>query len=158
MPDGALRILSIGLLALLYLFFLRSMRAVWVETKPTARAPQPNAPRPAAGAAGSSAAKRGSTKKPPALVLIEPVALKGQRFALAAEMTIGRAAGCAIVVDDNFASGVHARVFSNGGKTLAEDLGSTNGTQVNGEPLTGPRVLKRRDRITVGTYVFEADW
>lgn len=155
MPDGALRILSIGVLALLYLFFMRSLRAVWVETRPTPPRAEPKGPAPQRGE-GRQANKQ-QKKNSPALLLIEPAARKGLRFDVLEEMTIGRSPGCNIVVEDTFASGVHTRVFRSGGKILAEDLGSTNGTFIDGERISSPQVLGRRQRLTVGKHVFEAD-
>ena len=65
---------------------------------------------------------------PTQLKVVAPPEMVGLRFDLAEEMTIGRAAGCQITLDDTFASQVHARVFRRDGQLYVEDLGSTNGT------------------------------
>jgi len=73
------------------------------------------------------------------------------------ELTIGRAPGCHVsVADDTFASSLHARVFGRDGGVFVEDLGSTNGTYVNGARLAGPTVLRPGDQVQVGNTVLEA--
>ena len=80
----------------------------------------------------------------------------GGSFRLADELTIGRAPGCAVPLPaDNFVSSVHARVFRQDGDYWVEDLGSTNGTLVNGRKMTGPEPLRRGDRVQVGRTVLE---
>jgi pSer/pThr/pTyr-binding forkhead associated (FHA) protein len=58
------------------------------------------------------------------------------------------------VADDTFASSLHARFGRDGG--CSSDLGSTNGTYVNGARLTGPTVLRPGDQVQVGNTVLEA--
>jgi pSer/pThr/pTyr-binding forkhead associated (FHA) protein len=150
-PESLLAILKLCALALLYLFFLRVIRAVWAEVAP-ARATA--APAPAA-----KAPRRPSGRKPAkggdSLLVVEPREQKGQRYALDGEVTMGRAAGCTITLADNYASQHHARVFRRDDALHVEDLGSTNGTYVNGTKLTSPMPLKRGDRVKVGATVFE---
>ena len=71
------------------------------------------------------------------------------------EMTLGRAGGCAIVINDTFASQLHARVFRRDGVVFIEDLGSTNGTFLNRKPVHGPETVQVRDRIQIGNVVLE---
>jgi pSer/pThr/pTyr-binding forkhead associated (FHA) protein len=150
-PEPLLAILKLCALALLYLFFLRVIRAVWAEVAP-ARAVA--APSPAA-----RSQRRPSTRKAAkggdALVVLEPKEQKGQRHAITDELTMGRAAGCTITLDDNYASQHHARVFRRDEVLHVEDLGSTNGTYVNGGKVTNATPLKRGDRVKVGATVFE---
>ncbi len=88
------------------------------------------------------------------LVVIEPKIRKGTAIGLANEVTFGRSAGCTISVpDDNFVSQVHARVYTTGPDVIVEDLGSTNGTYVNGNRITGTVTLRPGDRIQFGTTV-----
>jgi pSer/pThr/pTyr-binding forkhead associated (FHA) protein len=87
---------------------------------------------------------------------MEPGEARGTSFALDGELTIGRAPGCAVALpSDTFVSQVHARVFRRGDDYWVEDLGSTNGTSVNGRKLDGAVPLRRGDRVQVGRSVLE---
>lgn len=147
MPDGLLGALKLCLLALLYLFFLRVIRAVWAEVKGPKLKPakEPKAPKP------SKVDKRLPTE----LVLTAPKARKGTRYPLAPEMTIGRAPGCSIPLDDTFASQLHARVFMVDTTPYVEDLQSTNGTTVNGNRISTQVRLGKGDTISIGSTVLE---
>lgn len=162
MSEQLLTLLKLCLLVLLYLFFLRVLRAVWAELRapvPTAApaaAPVSNrAARKAARASGAPArpSRRGGTPK--SLRVIEPAAQKGRTFPLGDEITVGRAAGCSITLDDTYVSQIHTRVFTREGKILVEDLGSTNGTYLNRAKVQGPMVMQRGDRLQVGSTVME---
>src|SRR5438093_1962208 len=75
------------------------------------------------------------------------------------QLTIGRDSGNEIVINDAEVSRRHARLTFQGGKYVLEDLGSTNGTFVNGQRLAGPRVLKSGEVVSFGeqiVLVFEA--
>jgi pSer/pThr/pTyr-binding forkhead associated (FHA) protein len=154
-PEQLLTILKLCLLALLYLFFLRVLRVVWLEV----REPQAAAVRPSTAAAATIAKPRRREKRAPRgptrLVLHSPPELAGTSHTLTAEMTIGRAPGCTIAVEDGYVSSVHTRVFGRDGQWLVEDLGSTNGTYLNRRKVTGPSTLRVGDRIQVGNAEFE---
>lgn len=66
------------------------------------------------------------------------------------EHTVGRAAGCDIVVRRQTVSRLHARVVREGPRYLLRDAGSANGTFVNGQPVTGDHLLSNRDAIGLG--------
>lgn len=163
MSDQLLNLLKLGLLVLLYLFFARVLYAVWSEvrlpragsTAPATAAPTgpPTAaptPLPAAGKR-----RKGSVGR---LVVIAPKAQKGLTYSTAVELVIGRAPSCAISLpDDTFVSQLHARIHPDEGRVLVEDLGSTNGTFLNGNRLTRPETVHRGDRIQVGSTVLEAE-
>jgi predicted component of type VI protein secretion system len=75
------------------------------------------------------------------------------------QITIGRDSVNEIVINDAEISRRHARLTFQGGKYVLEDLGSTNGTFVNGQRLAGPRVLKAGEVVSFGeqiVVVFEA--
>ncbi|NWG08088.1 MAG: FHA domain-containing protein [Chloroflexi bacterium] len=75
------------------------------------------------------------------------------------QMSIGRDSTNDIVINDAEISRRHARLTFQGGKYVLEDLGSTNGTFVNGQRLAGPRVLKAGEVVSFGeqiVLVFEA--
>jgi pSer/pThr/pTyr-binding forkhead associated (FHA) protein len=88
--------------------------------------------------------------------VLEPRVRKGAAYPIGSEVTLGRADSCAIgLPDDSFASQLHARVFLRDGVVWAEDLGSTNGTHVNGARITAPTPLTIGDRLQVGSTIFE---
>jgi hypothetical protein len=64
--------------------------------------------------------------------------------------TMGRADSADILVEDPFASSVHARIFARNGFMYVEDMGSTNGTYLNGRQLRKPEQLKPADTIRIG--------
>jgi hypothetical protein len=159
--EQLLTILKICLLALLYLFFLRVLRAVWVEIREPARAdaaavaaPAPVAPAPAP--APPPEPKRSRRRhRLTQLTVLEPSEQRGRTYPLGNEITLGRAAGCQVTLDDTFASQIHARLFARDGQFFVEDLGSTNGTFLNSSKVGGPQVLKRGDKLKVGSTVME---
>jgi hypothetical protein len=75
------------------------------------------------------------------------------------EMFVGRDLSNDIVINDPEISRRHARLFQQGNSYVLEDLGSTNGTFVNGQRLMGPNVLRPGDTVTFGermSLVFES--
>jgi len=154
-PDSLLTILKFCLLALLYLFFFRVLRAVWVEVSGRQAMVTPNAAPPQAGrswgAAAAAAPQKGSRLK-----VVEPADRRGRTYELADELTVGRAVGCQITLDDDtYVSQLHARVFRRDGQLFVEDLGSTNGTFLNRRKVSSPAPLKRGDRLQMGKTVLE---
>jgi pSer/pThr/pTyr-binding forkhead associated (FHA) protein len=69
------------------------------------------------------------------------------------QLTIGRDSTNDIVINDAEISRRHARLTFQGGKFVLEDLGSTNGTFVNGQRLAGPRVLKAGEVVSFGEQI-----
>lgn len=155
MDEQLLTILKLCLLALLYLFFFRVLRAVWAEIRGPKLAVA--SPRQAAAPAATAKAVKKAERKalPVQLAIVEPAALKGRTYPLAEELTVGRAAGCQVTIDDTYASQIHARVFSRDGQLFVEDLGSTNGTFLNRQKVHGPQAFRRGDRLQVGNTVLE---
>ncbi len=151
MPESVLTILKFCFLALLYLFLYRVVRVVVNEMKaPVSTAP----PKPTRTAAPAPDRSRG--RGPQQLKILEPPARRGETFTLHDELTVGRGGGCGIVLDDTFVSQVHARVFRRDGDVWVEDLGSRNGTLVNGQPVTAAQRLRRGDTVQFGKTVAEA--
>ncbi len=69
------------------------------------------------------------------------------------EIAIGREAGSEVFVDDVEVSRQHARLMSQFGDYVLEDLDSTNGTFVNGQRITGQRILKPGDTVFLGENI-----
>jgi len=77
----------------------------------------------------------------------------GVAYDLSRGATLGRG-DVEIKLDDPFASSQHARISQQGHVFVIEDLGSTNGTYLNNEPLNGPQPLRPGDRIRIGDCEF----
>jgi hypothetical protein len=77
----------------------------------------------------------------------------GIAYDLSGGATLGRG-DVEIRLDDPFASARHARISRQGHVVVIEDLGSTNGTYLNEQPLTGPQPLHSGDRIRIGDCEF----
>ena len=151
---AVLRVLQWGVIALIFVFFLRVIRAVWVEVSPapfrktrSERRQEKIAARPA-----PTEPKR----KQLFLRVLEPEAHQGETFDLDDELTIGRSPGCGVPTpDDIYASTVHARLFRQKDQLWVEDLGSTNGTYVNSERISQAHRLGKGDVLQAGSTVFE---
>lgn len=146
MSHGFLQIVRYFFLALLWLFFIYAARMALVDSRRQRR-------EAALAAAGAE-----DPRKPAPVVLrvLEPAEHRGRNYEVADELTLGRSPACVVVLEnDTFASSVHARVFRQDGDVFVEDLGSTNGTYVNGERLAAPTQLKRGDHLKVGSTVLE---
>jgi hypothetical protein len=119
-------------LGLLYLFLFRIARALVGDLRAAAREP---------GAELGRLVVLASPGGEPA---------EGTSLALDAIATIGRDVNNAIVVEDQFVSAEHAILTFRGRAWYVEDLGSTNGTYVNGSPVEGVTPLGFGDVIQVG--------
>lgn len=161
MSEQLLNILKLCLLALIYLFLVRVVRAVWAEVAVPAPADAGRRPRrrgaTVAPAMPAPAPARGRKTRgtPTELVAVEPPDQVGRRYPLGDEITVGRAAGCQVTVDDTYVSQLHARVFTRDGQLMVEDLGSTNGTYLNRVKVAGPMGMQKGDRLQVGNTVLE---
>ena len=156
MSEGLLTILKFCFLALLYLFLFRVVRIVRLELKP-AKLPAPAAPVGAEPlAAAPATGKKDRKARGGQLYLLDPPGRQGEVYPLDDEITVGRAPGCVVVLDDDtFVSQVHARLFRRGRETYVEDLGSTNGTLVNGERISEVTRLRRGDQVQFGSTLAE---
>ena len=83
------------------------------------------------------------------LLVAQEGLLNGQRWALRNRLIIGRDASCDIVVADRQVSRRHARLTPTPNGILLEDLGSKNGTNRNGEPLSDSVILLDGDSIQI---------
>lgn len=75
-----------------------------------------------------------------------------QDYDLTSEATVGRADGNELVLPEGGVSRRHARFFIDGDQVAVEDLGSANGTYVDGERIDGPTVLGPRAQVVIGDY------
>jgi pSer/pThr/pTyr-binding forkhead associated (FHA) protein len=142
--------LQFGFLVVLYLFLLWVVRSA---RRDLVRGQEP--------AVAEHDADESRPDREPALDLsagvepqLEVVAAMGYEpgtvFDLSEGVTLGRAGSADIHVEDPFASSVHARIFARNGFMYVEDMGSTNGTYLNGRQLRKPEQLKPADKIRIG--------
>lgn len=88
---------------------------------------------------------------PARLVITSPPPMRGTTFVLSGErIVIGRGARSDLQVPDSFVSQCHAAVSRRGERTMLEDLGSKNGTLVNGRTVSVPQTLRHGDVIGFG--------
>ncbi|KFJ00689.1 FHA domain containing protein [Bifidobacterium porcinum] len=115
-------------------------------------------PTPAAPSAGRSSAPTPRQSAQPTLLVVIDGPLAGSSVPLGnAPITLGRAASNTVVLDDEFVSSHHARVYLDptAGSWVIEDLGSTNGTVVNQRRISAPMVLPARVPVRIGATTFE---
>jgi pSer/pThr/pTyr-binding forkhead associated (FHA) protein len=148
--------LKFGFLAVLYLFLLWMARSALKDLRRTERAPvgaQVPAYEEATGlhTAAAAIADGGTPKLRVATAAGLPA---GAAFDLTDGALLGRGDQADIVLEDSFASTSHARLMPHGEVIVLEDLGSTNGTYLNGEPLRGAQPLHAGDRIRIGDSEF----
>jgi hypothetical protein len=156
MTDQVLNALKLLLLALIYLFFARVLWAVWSEVRTPVMPTGGGAPDAVAGAGRRKRRGGGAVKGVPTFVVIEPRQHRGSTYTLSSVLTIGRLEDNDIVItNDSFISSHHARIEVRPEGTWVVDLGSTNGSFVNGHRLTGERSVRKGDRIQVGSTVLE---
>jgi pSer/pThr/pTyr-binding forkhead associated (FHA) protein len=89
---------------------------------------------------------------------VEPAAEAGATFPIDDEVTLGRGGGCTVpLAFDTFVSQVHARAFDRDGTLWVEDLGSRNGTFVDGTQVHEAVRVAKGARVQVGETVLEVD-
>ena len=153
MSELALTLIRLGFLALLWAFVLITVFVLRRDLK------QPADARPIATRSGRPAkAPRTEKAKAPKASKVKGTKLVVTEGPLAgtvvpldgAQVTIGRAPDSTIVIDDDYASSRHARVYSSEGTWVVEDLGSTNGTWIERTRITTPTVLPVGAPLRVG--------
>lgn len=171
-------LLTIGkylFVALVYLFALMVFRGMMRELSRTSHAPQRRSVRPVKTSAPPPPAptrKPAGVAPPPAqapqpapappeqsrLLVIKAAEGNeglGPEIALSAAVTFGRSADNSVTLDDRYVSGEHAQIYLREGRRFLLDLGSTNGTLLNGRPVEGEVELGDRDQISIGQTVLE---
>jgi hypothetical protein len=148
MSEQVLTVLKFCVLALMYLFLAR---VVWVVGREMRGSPAPA--RVAAPVPQARAARKGWH-----VVVVEPDSERGRDQWIEGEATIGRGGGCTISLPaDTFVSQVHARVVERDGQLFVEDLGSTNGTFLNGKQVAKTARLRKGDQVQIGSTVLRAE-
>ncbi len=141
---------------LIFLFFLRVVRAVFVEVRPAGPTRAQRRAQRRADDEDRRPLRETRSRHQLRLEVIEPTEREGTVYDLDGEVTVGRSNGCGIPTTyDAYSSTVHARVYRSGGQVWVEDLGSTNGTFVNSERISQPSRLAKGDILQIGATVFE---
>jgi pSer/pThr/pTyr-binding forkhead associated (FHA) protein len=163
MNQLTLDLIKLAFLAVLWLFVIAAVGVVRTDlfdqpasqrsqrraAKQQARRSQPTGPiRPVKPARQGRAAPR--------LLLVTGGALAGTSIPLAQQqITIGRAADATLVLNDDYASTRHARIFPQNGEWIVEDLGSTNGTYLDRQKVTAPTPVPLGVPVRIGKTVLE---
>jgi hypothetical protein len=135
-PALFLGILKIIFLALLYLFLWQVARAIWAHV-------------------GSGAETERRRRAGADVVIVHSDDQAGLRFAVRGGVVLGRSSDADIVLADPYASDFHLRFGTENGDVIVNDLGSTNGTYVNGRRISSPVTLSRGDAVQVGKTIME---
>jgi pSer/pThr/pTyr-binding forkhead associated (FHA) protein len=113
-------------------------------------------PEPAPRAAATVAAPRPAPEVPPPVLVGREGGFEGQRITVEGDLLLGRE-GADVLVDDPEVSRQHALVRPLDGSLEITDLGSVNGTYVNGERIHDPRRLADGDVVTLGRHTFAVE-
>lgn len=149
--------LKFGFLAVLYLFLLWMARSALRDLRGStaAEAASSQGMEDATGMHVAAAGLGGVSLGAPRLRVESAAGLRGgAAYDLSDGAVLGRSADSDIPLEDSFASSAHARLVPQGDTMVLEDLGSTNGTYLNGEPLRGPQPLHVGDKIRIGDSEF----
>jgi hypothetical protein len=141
--------LKFGFLAVLYLFLLVIARSALKDLRRTVV--------PAPDATGFHAAPAfEAPRAADAWLVVERGGdlEAGTRYDLIGGLSVGRSKDADVQIEDRYASGLHARVFSREGRFFVEDMNSTNGTLLNGATLQGEAELIDGDTIQIGDTEF----
>ncbi|MGH6656599.1 MAG: FHA domain-containing protein FhaB/FipA [Actinocrinis sp.] len=161
MTGLTLTLMKLGLLALLWVFVLFSLAVIRTDLFGGAgsriRAARPGTRPVSGGVPMGQTASRPRRGGVPNRLYVTGGSLAGTSVPLGTQqITLGRAHDSTIVLDDDFASSRHARIFpDSSGQWVVEDLGSTNGTYLDRTKLSGPTPVPVGVPIRIGKTVLE---
>ncbi len=148
MSELTLTLIKLGFLALLWMFVLSVLSVIRSDlfgAKVAAAAAPVPSPKPV------KQAKQKKRRGQPGSIAIADGPQSGVSAPLDGEpVTIGRGSDCQIRLDDDYSSTRHARIFLSDGQWWVEDLGSTNGTYLDGQRLTRPLQAEIGGSIRIG--------
>jgi hypothetical protein len=167
MSELTLTVIRLGLLALLWIFVFSVVGVLRGDLygtrvltrskpKPLRRPAREPVVTPSAGTAPVPKQSRSAAKRIPTALAVTEGSLAGTTLSLMdAGVLLGRNPECTLVLDDDFASGRHARIFRRDGGWFVEDLGSTNGTYMGSSRLTEPTPVEVGSTLRIGKTIFE---
>lgn len=136
MPAVLLTVLRLIFLALVYLFVWQVARSI-------------------AGHLGSQPGRRGHRTAVRSLVVVRSESQAGLKVAVKDAVVLGRDAQADVLIEDPYVSDMHVRLVAKDGRLTLHDLGSTNGTYVNGRRITTAIALDRGDAVQLGKTILE---
>jgi pSer/pThr/pTyr-binding forkhead associated (FHA) protein len=142
--------LKFGFLAILYLFLIWVVRSSFRDMAKKGREPQHEAM-----SSPQDGAHSAQGFNPRLVVNAAEGHRPGTAFDIGGGVTLGRSPRSDVCVEDPYASSMHARLFRRGEFVYVEDMGSTNGTFLNGEAVRSPKRLGTRDVIRIGDTEYE---
>jgi hypothetical protein len=156
MSELSLTIIRVAFLAVLWLFVIAAIGVVRTDllgpATPGRRGRSRQAPVRQARPAKPQRPGRGS----PRFLVVTAGALKGTSLDLSQQqITLGRANDATLMLNDDYASSRHARIFPQDGQWIVEDLGSTNGTYLDRQKVTRPTPVPLGVPIRIGKTVLE---
>jgi pSer/pThr/pTyr-binding forkhead associated (FHA) protein len=159
-----LTLIRIGFLAVLWLFVIAAIGVIRTDLfgqssrssrRRAETVPQPQPP-PRATTPRPKAKPARPSRQTPQQLLVTAGSLAGTSLGLTdQQITIGRSGDATLVLSDDYASTRHARLFPQDGQWLVEDLGSTNGTYLDRQKVTGPTPVPVGVPIRIGKTVLE---
>mgnify|MGYP006277171235 CR=1 FL=1 len=151
MSELALTLLRIGFLVALWVFVIVTIIVLRRDLRQPAEA-KPTSTRPVKPPKPPKAPKAPKPVKTKGLSLVVTEGpLAGTVVPLGTEqVTLGRAPDSTLVIDDDYASSRHARIYPSEGAWFVEDLGSTNGTWIDRSRITSPTVLPAGTPLRIG--------
>jgi pSer/pThr/pTyr-binding forkhead associated (FHA) protein len=153
-----LTLIRLAFLAVLWLFVIAAVGVVRTDmfgSAVTARRQARRVPRARPAAAPKPPRASGSRSVPQRL-LVTAGPLAGTTLGLSdQQITVGRANDATLVLNDDYASTRHARLFPQDGQWIVEDLGSTNGTYLDRQKVTRPTPVPVGVPIRIGKTVLE---
>lgn len=157
MNELTITLLRLGYLVLLWLFVYSVVRVLRHDLYGTRITTRKGSHEAGVGTvtAPAPAAPAQSKNRPTRLVVSEGP-LRGTTLPLTSSaILIGRAPSCTLVLDDDYSSSRHARIFPSGDQWVLEDLGSTNGTFIGNQRVSAPTPLSPGTQVRIGQSVVE---
>lgn len=155
----ALFLVRIGFVAVLWIFILSLLSVIRADLygrRVITRIAKQNAPSLSADSASELGIEDSDAFEPTQIAIItgrnagSSIKIDGKK-----EILIGRAASSDLVIGDEFASGMHAKLVLVGEDWVLQDLNSTNGTFLDGKKVTTPVTIRAAMTIRIGTTNFE---